>query len=329
VSDVAANSARGGRISAGSAAAGASADARAAPSKKPFYAACAGNVIIAVAKFAAAFITGSSAMLAEGFHSTIDATNNLLMLLGIRRSRRAPTAQHPFGFGKELYFWSLIVAIMIFGIGGGLSIFEGALHIANPEPLGDPLWSYVVLLVSFIADGATLIVAYKEFEPHRGRRGLWQGIHRSKDPTKFTVVLEDGAATLGVIFAAVGVFLAHRTGDPRYDAAASVLIGLLLCAIATVLAVESKGLLLGESASEETLREIRRTIEHDRDVVGVRNILTMHLGPAELLLNLDVQFAQELGVPEITRAIERLESEIRRAHPEIKQIFIEARAFRR
>jgi cation diffusion facilitator family transporter len=322
MSDAAANAGLRSRASS-------AANAEAAPSKKPFYAAFAGNVIIAAAKFVAAFITGSSAMLAEGFHSTVDATNNMLMLLGVRRSRRAPTPQHPFGYGKELYFWSLVVAIMIFGIGGGLSVFEGVLHIAKPEPLGDPLWSYIVLLVSFIADGATLVVAYKEFRPHRGRRGLWQGIHRSKDPTKFTVVLEDGAATLGVLIAAVGVFLAQRTGDPRYDAAASVLIGLLLCFIALVLAIESKGLLLGESASEETLREIRRNVEHDRDVVGVRNILTMHLGPAELLLNLDVQFDEGLAFPEVAGAIERLESSIRNAHPEVKQIFIEARAFRR
>ncbi|HEX5420281.1 MAG TPA: cation diffusion facilitator family transporter [Gammaproteobacteria bacterium] len=301
----------------------------AAPSRKPFYAAFAGNVVIAAAKFVAAFVTGSSAMMAEGFHSTVDATNNVLMLFGIRRSSRAPTAEHPFGFGKELYFWSLIVAVVIFGIGGGVSIYEGGVRLVHPEPLGEPIWNYGVLLISLLADGATLVFAYREFRPHQGRRGIWQGIRKSKDPTKFTVVLEDGAATIGIVIAAAGVALTQWTHEPRYDAAASVLIGLLLCTIALILAVESKGLLLGESAAEETIEAIRRIVEQDADVVGVRNILTMHLGPAELLLNLDVQFDQELGFAEIAKAIERLESAIRRGHAEVKQIFIEARALRR
>ncbi len=298
-------------------------------SKTPFFAAFGANVTVAAAKFFAALETGSSAMLAEGFHSSVDAANNLLMLLGIRRSRRAPTPEHPFGHGKELYFWSLIVAVVIFGIGGGVSIYDGAQRLIHPTELGNPIWNYAVLLVSLLADGGSLVVAYREFKPHQGRRGIWRGIRASKDPTKFTVVLEDGAATIGIAIAALGVWLSHLTGRSRFDAAASVLIGLLLATIAFVLARESKGLLPGESARPETVEAIRRTVERDVNVEGVRNILTMHLGPSELLLNLDVQFVPELGFPEIAKAIERLEEAIRGHHSEVRQIFIEARAFRR
>ncbi len=266
-------------------------------------------------------------MMAEGFHSLVDATNNVLMLFGISSSQRAPTAEHPFGHGKELYFWSLIVAVVFFGVGGGISIFEGGMRVLRPVELGAPTWSYAVLLVAFIAESATLVIAYREFRPHQGRRGLWRGIRASKDPTKFAVVLEDGAATIGIVFAAVGVWLGDTTGDSRYDAVASILIGVLLAAIASVLIVESKKLLLGESASGENIRAIRSTVESDPDVVAVKNLLTMHLGPAELLLNIDVQFRRDLAYPDLARAIERLESAIRRQNPMVRKIFIEARVF--
>lgn len=295
------------------------------PSKRPFIAAFVGNSVIAASKFGAAGFTGSSAMMAEGFHSVVDATNNLLMLFGIRGSRRSPTPQHPFGYGKELYFWTLIVAIVIFGIGGGISVYEGVLHLLHPVALGNPLWNYLVLAIAFIADGATLIIAYREFEPHQKRWGLWRGIRRSKDPTKFTVLLEDGAATTGILLAVAGVWLSEATGSPQYDAVASILIGLLLAAVAVLLSVESRDLLVGESADGETLKAIRRTVETDEDVVAVRNLLTMHLGPSELLLNLDVQFRDDLRFPEIATAIERLESRLRERHSIVQKIFIEAR----
>jgi cation diffusion facilitator family transporter len=297
------------------------------PSKKPFIAAFIANCVVAAAKFTAATITGSSAMIAEGVHSTVDAANSVLMLLGIRLSRRGPDALHPFGHGKELYFWTLIVAIIVFGAGGGISIYEGILHFLNPIELEDPLWNYGVLSVSFAADGWSWMIAYREFKAHQGNRGVWQSIHTSKDPTKFAVLLEDSAATLGVVIAALGVGLTQLTGSERYDASASAIIGLLLCAIATILAMESKNLLIGESASPATLAAIRRTVEADADVVGLRNLLTMHLGPSELLLNLDVEFDRRLDVGQTARAIERLESSIRERHPEVLRIFIEARAF--
>ncbi len=265
-------------------------------------------------------------MAAEGVHSVVDAVNNLLMLFGIHVSRRPPTPEHPFGHGKELYFWSLIVAVVIFGVGCGISVYEGTMRLIYPTELGRPVWNYLVLLVAFLADGLTFLIAYREFKPHQGRRGIWRGIRASKDPTKFAVVLEDGAATMGIGLAVLGVWLSQISGDARYDAAASVLIGLLLGAVALVLGTESKNLLVGESASRETVLAIRSTVEADPDVVAVRNLLTMHLGPDELLLNLDVEFRGDLVFSEIANAIERLEATIRVQHPEVKRIFIEARA---
>lgn len=295
----------------------------------PFIAALVGNSIIAAAKFVAAGFTGSSAMVAEGVHSIVDATNNLLMLLGIRRSGVEPSREHPFGYGKELYFWSLIVAVVIFGVGGGISVYEGILHILEPSPLRDPVWNYAVLGIAFVVDGATLVIAYREFKPHQGDRPLWEAIHTSKDPTKFTVVLEDGAATLGILFAAAGVLGTQLTGRGYFDGAASVAIGLLLCAIAAVLAYESKNLLLGEAAEPEVVAEIRRTVCADPDVEDVSSLLTMHLGAYQLLLNVDVEFREGLSGDEIVAAIGRIEQAVRDHHPEVKRMFVEARDFKR
>lgn len=298
-----------------------------APSRKPFIAAFIGNCVVAVAKFLAAAATGSSAMIAEGVHSVVDSANNLLMLLGIRLSQRKATADHPFGYGKELYFWSLVVAMVIFGIGGGVSCYEGILHLVHPEPIRQPMWNYAVLLVAFIADGWTLTIAYREFKDHIPG-GFWRGIRRSKDPTKFTVLLEDAAATSGVIVAAVGIWIAQVSGVPQIDGVASLIIGMLLCAVAIVLAVESKNLLVGESATPETVDAIQKTIHEDEDVVRVRNLLTMHLGPSELLVNLDVQFVSTLDSSQIAKVIDRLESRVRGLYPEVKRIFIEAQALK-
>ena len=287
-------------------------------------AAFVGNAVVAASKLVAAAATGSSAMIAEGLHSVVDAANNLLMLLGIDRSRRAPDSRHPFGHGKELYFWALIIAVVIFGIGGGASVYEGVQHVLHPTPIIHPLWNYAVLLVAFVADGWTLVIASREFNAHRGGRGPFEAIRESKDPTKFTVVLEDGAATIGLLIAAVGVWLTDRTGNSVYDGAASIAIGLLLCAIAALLARESKGLLLGESARKEVVEGIRRMVEEDPAVVRTGDVLTMHLGPSDLLLNLDVQFAKTLDSRCVAAAIERLADAIRHRHPEVRRIFIEA-----
>ena len=291
----------------------------------PFLAALLGNSIIATAKFVAAGFTGSSAMVAEGVHSVVDATNNVLMLLGVHRSRAKPSRDHPFGHGKELYFWSLIVAVVIFGVGGGVSIYEGILHLLDPSPLENPTWNYVVLGIAFVADGATLLIAYREFKPHKGKRSLWQAIHASKDPTKFTVVLEDGAATLGIVIATAGVVATQLTGSGYFDGAASVAIGMLLCLVAVVLALESKDLLLGEAAAPEVISDIRKTVCSDPDVEDVSSLLTMHLGPYELLVNVDVEFRRGLSGDGTAAAIGRIEDAIHANHPEVKRIFLEAR----
>lgn len=187
------------------------------PSTGPFIAALAGNSLIAAAKFVAAAFTGSSVMIAEGVHSIVDSTNNVLMLVGARRSDAKPSPEHPFGHGKELYFWSLIVALVIFSAGGGISIYEGITHVLHPSPVENPLWNYGVLGVSFVADGTTLVIAYREFKPHKGKRSLWRAIRVSKDPTKFAVVLEDGAATIGLFIAAIGLLATQLTGSGIYD----------------------------------------------------------------------------------------------------------------
>ncbi|MEZ4332619.1 MAG: cation diffusion facilitator family transporter [Myxococcota bacterium] len=293
-------------------------------SATPFFAALLGNVVIAIAKFVAAAFTGSSAMLAEGVHSAVDSTNSLLMLLGIRRSRLKASREHPFGHGMELYFWSLIVAVFIFGVGGGISIYEGILHVLDPSPLRDAAWSYAVLAVAFIGDGTTLVIAYREFRPQQRGRSVWQTIHASKDPTKFVVLLEDGAATLGVLLAAAGVTATHWTGNGVFDGLASIGVGLLLCGVSTVLAIESKNLLLGESAAPEVVADLRRIVRADRDVADVVSLLTMHLGPSELLVNLDVAFEPGLGGEAIVAAIGRIEQAIREGHPEVTRVFIEA-----
>lgn len=295
------------------------------PSSVPFIAALVGNSIIAAAKFVAAGFTGSSAMISEGVHSAVDASNNVLMLLGIRRSGAGPEKDHPFGHGKELYFWSLIVAVVFFGVGGGVSIYEGILHLIDPAPLRDPAWNYVVLGIAFVVDGVTLVIAYREFKPHVGDRTIWRAIRASKDPTKFTVVLEDGAATLGVVIAAVGVVATHLTGIGYFDGAASILVGLLLCAVAIVLALESKNLLLGEAAAPEVVSDIRSVVCADPDVRDISTLLTMHLGPYDLLVNLDVEFRSGLSGQGVTAAIARVERAIREQHPEVQRVFIEAR----
>src|SRR5215475_2637530 len=222
-------------------------------SKKVIYAAIAGNLAIAVTKFVAAGFTGSSAMLSEGIHSLVDTGNGGLLLLGIRKSQDPPDETHPFGHGKELYFWTLIVAILIFAVGGGISAYEGVLHILNPRPIRSAVWSYTALGLAMVFEGSSLAVAWREFSRVKGRRGFWQTIRQSKDPTIYTIIFEDSAALAGLVVALVGIFLTEQTGNPTYDGSASIIIGLLLAGVAVYLANESKGLLIGEGADRRTL----------------------------------------------------------------------------
>jgi cation diffusion facilitator family transporter len=289
------------------------------------YAAAAVNAGVAISKFVAAYFTGSSAMIAEGIHSTVDMGDSLLLLLGIQRSRKPPDKMHPFGHGKELYFWALIVAIIIFGVGGGMSIYEGILHLLHPEPIKSLTWNYWVLGIAAVLDGTSWCIAIREFlRLKQPGAGVWETIHASKDPTVFTVVFEDSADLLGLLLAFLGVTLGHHLKNPYYDGAASILIGLLLAALASVLAHESKGLLVGESTDPRVVESIRRIADADPAVCYADQPPTMQLVPHQVLLNLGIHFCSGLSVQELEAAIHRLEQTIRQNHPDVKRIFIEA-----
>jgi cation diffusion facilitator family transporter len=300
--------------------------AMASESRTAIFAAIAGNLAIAVTKFVAAAFTGSSAMLSEGIHSLVDTGNGGLLLLGVRESRKPPDAAHPFGHGMELYFWSLIVAILIFALGGGMSVYEGVIHITHPNQLGDPAWNYVVLGFAIVFESTSFYFAIKAFRKEKGDQGVWQAIHTSKDPTTFTILFEDTAALLGLLVAFVGIFLGHLLNQPYLDGVASITIGVILGVVAGFLAYESKGLLIGEGVNPQTLDSIRAIAGAEPAVSEVRKALTMHFGPQEVLLTLDIRFQKELTTAEIAAAIDELEEKIRDRHPEIKYIFIEAKS---
>lgn len=294
-------------------------------SKLPIYGALGANIGIAVIKFIAASVTGSSAMLSEGIHSTVDSGNELLLLLGISRSKKPADQGHPFGHGKELYFWSLIVGILIFALGGGMSLYEGITHIQHPEPLKDPKWNYIVLAVSMFFEGGSLIIAVKKFNELRGKGTFWSELRSSKDPSLFAVIYEDAAALAGLITAFLGVFLGHYFNNPLFDGVASIVIGIILCIVAVVMVVESRKLLVGESAQSDIVRGIYELVNQDPDVSTVYYPLTMHLSPNEILLALDVQFRKDISLKELVEAVSRTETNIKAAFPDVKRIYIEAK----
>ncbi|MCC5647669.1 cation diffusion facilitator family transporter [Nostoc sp. CHAB 5824] len=295
-------------------------------SKKTIFAAMGANLAIAITKFIAAATTGSSAMISEGIHSVVDTGDQLLLLLGISRSQKPADDSHPFGYGQELYFWTFIVAILIFAIGGGMSIYEGITHLINPSPLEDPMWNYIVLGMAILFEGSSWTVALKEFLPTKGKQNFWQAIKNSKDPTVFTVLFEDSAAILGLLVALTGIFLGHLFNNVYFDGVASIIIGIILAIVAIVLARESKGLLVGESAAPQTIANIRSLSKTEPGVKEVIRVLTMQLAPHEVLLNLEIQFSKNLTGEEIALTVENLEAKISQKHPEIKQIFIEAKS---
>jgi cation diffusion facilitator family transporter len=294
------------------------------------FGAIAADAAIAVAKFIAAGISGSSSMLSEGIHSVIDTANSCLLLLGEKRAARPPDDNHPFGHGREIYFWSLLVAMVIFGIGGGMSTYEGIHHLLRPRQLENPTVSYWVLAISLVFSVGSFVVGIREF--HRQKRpdeSWWQLFRRSKDPTVYTVVFEDVAAIIGIALAFGGIFLGHRLNNPYADGIASVLIGLMMAVIACLLAWESRGLLVGESADARAVQDMCRIATEDPDVQQVNHPLTMQLGPHNVLLTLDVVFREGLGAADHAAAIDRLEQRIREKHPDVKRIFIEAQAIER
>ena len=294
--------------------------------KKTIYAAMAANFAIAIIKFVAASITGSSAMLSEGIHSVVDTGNELLLLLGIRLSKQPADDSHPFGYGQELYFWTLIVALFIFAIGGGMSIYEGVNHVRYPEPLTDPFWNYVVLGCAVVFEGYSWNVALQQFLANKNDDSFWKAIRASKDPTIFTILFEDTAALIGLFVAFIGVLSGHLLNNVYLDGVASIIIGIILCGVAVLLASESKGLLIGEGAKPEIVASIRKITNADPAVDKVIKALTLHFGPQEILLNLEIEFAKGLATEELAIAVERLENSIRSEHSEVQNIFIEAKS---
>ncbi len=296
-------------------------------SKIAIYGALAANIGISAVKFVAASITGSSAMVSEGIHSAVDSGNSLLLLFGMKRSQRPPDRGHPFGHGKEVYFWSLIVAILVFSLGGGMSVYEGISHLQHPQELRDPFWNYVVLFASMIFEGASLVYAVREFNKSRGGLSFWKELSMSKDPGLFAVIYEESAAITGLVIALLGVFLGHYFNNPMYDAIASMLIGIVLIIVAITMVKESKGLLVGESANSEIVKGIYRIVNDEPRVQTLYFPLTMHLAPNEILLALDVEFRKEMTVDELFRAVTELEDRIKKEYPSVKKIYIEAKNF--
>lgn len=289
------------------------------------YGAIAANVAIAITKYIVAGLSGSSAMLSEAIHSTVDTCNGALLLVGLRRSRRPPNAEHPFGHGKELFFWSLIVAVMIFGVGGGISFYEGIVHLRHPEPIEDARWSFLVLALAALFEGASFVVALGQFRAASGTLPFWQALHRSKDPSTYTVLAEDGAALLGLVLAAAGIAASQLTGRPEFDGIASLAIGLLLAGVAVMLIHEARQLLIGEGLQRETAAAIRELALSRPGVRGASRPLSMYVGAEEVLLALDVEFEPGLSARQIAATVDALEAEIRQRHPRIKRIYIEAR----
>jgi cation diffusion facilitator family transporter len=295
-------------------------------SRIAIYAAIAGNLAIAATKFVAAAFTGSSAMLSEAIHSVVDTGNGWLILLGVRKSRKPPDSDHPFGHGHELYFWTLIVGVLIFALGGGMSLYEGIMHILHPKLPENVIWSYAVLGFAVVFEGTTWLFGWKAFNAERGRRGVLQAIHETKDPSSFTVLLEDSAALLGLVFAFAGIFLGVQLGVAYLDGVASVLIGLLLCGVAVLMVYESKGLLIGEGLDHESLKSIRALVEADPAVERVGHLHTMYLGPHEVLLTIEIRFKSDITSLEVRQAARRLRETIQSEHPDISRIFFGAEA---
>jgi cation diffusion facilitator family transporter len=295
-------------------------------SKTTIYAALAGNLAIALTKFGAAFWTGSAAMLSEAIHSSVDTGNQLLMLYGLRRSARPATPAHPFGYGLELYFWTFVVAILIFGLGAGVSIFEGIDKIRAPHPVENTLVNYVVLGLSFVFEGASWLVALRAFRAQNRSVDLLEAVQRSKDPTVFTVLLEDSAALAGLLIAGTGLACAEIFQLPLLDGVASVLIGLVLAGVAAFLAGECKGLMLGEAADPAVREGLRAIVARSPGVQGVNEVLTMHFGPRDVLAALSLDFEDAMPAAAAERAVSSIEREIKAAFPQVRRIFIEVQS---
>jgi cation diffusion facilitator family transporter len=288
------------------------------------YAALAGNVLVTVTKFVAAAFTGSSAMWSEAVHSVVDCGNQLLMLLGMKRAAKPASVTHPFGHGLQLYFWTFVVAVLIFGVGAGVSLLQGFGKILDPQPVENPWANYVVIAVSLVFEGATWLVAVRAFRQTKGSRKWIEAVRFSKDPTVFTVLFEDSAAILGLVAAFLGVWLSQALALPVLDGVASVVIGLILAGTATFLAWECQSLLTGEAAAPEVRSGIARIVDEESGVVRPNEILTMHFGPKDVLAALSLEFEQQLPAADVEAAVSRIEHRIKSNHPEVTRVFVEA-----
>jgi cation diffusion facilitator family transporter len=296
--------------------------AQQAGSKLVVYVALGGNLLIAAAKFVAAALSGSSAMLSEGVHSLVDSTNEVLLLYGLHRAKAPPDPTHPFGYGRELYFWSFIVALLVLALGAGVSLYEGIQHLRRPEPISNPLTSYLVLGVSFAFEGVSWLISVREIRANKGTLGWFQAFRQSKDPTTFTVLLEDSAALLGLVIAALGIFGAQVLDAPRLDGAASVGIAGVLGVSALLLARESKGLLIGEPAHPRLGESILAIAAADACVRQANGVLTMQMGPHTVVANLSAEFEDALTTPQIEACIRRIEKATKGSHPELAALFV-------
>jgi len=295
-------------------------------SKKVILAALVGNSLISITKFVAAYMTHSSAMFSEGIHSVVDTGNQLLLLYGLKRSKLPADEHFPFGHGKEIYFWSFIVAILIFAVGAGISIYEGVHHILHPVAVKNSFINYIVLGLAIIFEGAAWLFAYKEFRKENTKYNIIRSVQEGKDPSMFVVLFEDSAALLGLFIALLGVYLSEATGILIFDGIASVVIGLILALTAAWLAVETKGLLIGESADPEIVNGIKSMADEFEDVEYINEVLTMHMGPHYILVNLSIDFNDDIKAGKVEKIISQLENQIKQRWPVVKRIFVEAEA---
>ena len=299
----------------------------AAGSKKVIWAALIGNGLIAITKFIAASITGSSAMLSEGVHSLVDTGNQTLLLYGLKAAKKPADKEFPFGHGKEIYFWSFVVAILIFAVGAGISIYEGVHHILHPQEISNPMINYIVLGLAMCFEGVALFIAATEFGKSKGKMKTFEAVREGKDPTMFVVLFEDSAAMLGLIIAFVGIYLAQVTGLAWLDGLSSVLIGCILAGTAAWLAYETKSLLIGESAGEETRLGIRRILEKEERIQRINEVLTLHMGPEYVLVTLSLEFSDDLSINDVEQIVQNLDIAIKKKYKNVKRVFMEAEDF--
>ncbi|MDB5882586.1 MAG: putative Cation-efflux pump [Ramlibacter sp.] len=291
-------------------------------SRHAVFAALAGNILVALTKAVAAVWTGSSSMLSEAVHSVVDTGNEVLLLYGMRQARARADAEHPLGYGREFYFWSFIVALLIFALGAGVSIIQGIAHVRAPEPIKDPLVNYVVLALAFLFEGGSWWISLRQFKAAKGSSGFVEGFRRSKDPASFMVLFEDSAALIGILIAAAGTFASSSLDAPVYDGVASIAIGVVLAATAVLLARESKSLLIGEQADARLNQSLLRLAAEQPGVVHANGVITVQLAPDQVVVNLSLEFADELRAPDIERVVLEIEKSVCSTHAEVVAVFI-------